>query len=275
MKASDYLNLTGATLKGIIKVCAQSRKTTIKRETCGQRIIVMGNGPSLNDTISKHLDILADSNTMAVNFAALSDAFFKIKPRWYILADPLFFSDNKSANMQNLREALKCVSWPMTLLVPQNSDTSNLLDNPNIDVKTFNCIGIEGFSRFTNFIYSHQLGMPRPRNVLIPAIMCAIWLGFDTIDIVGADHSWMQTIGVDSQNRIISVQPHFYKDDKSEQTRVNTEYAGYRLHQIVYSFYVAFKSYHDIAAYAKRSGVQIYNCTPSSFIDAFPRHPLN
>lgn len=234
----------------------------------------MANGPSLNDTIAQHLDILRRSNTMAVNFAALSEAFFEIRPEWYVLADPLFFSNSDSANMQKLREALKCVSWPMTMLVPRGSDTSRLVANPNIAVKTYNCVGIEGFDWFTNFVYDHRLGMPRPRNVLIPAIMCGLWLGYKTIDLVGADHSWMKTLGVDNQNRIISVQPHFYKDDKTEQTRVNAEYAGYHLHQIVHSFYVAFKSYHDIAAYARHLGIKIYNCTPDSFIDAFPRRPL-
>lgn len=274
MKVSEFVDLLGATAKGMAKICLKSRHTTIESERRGGRLIVMGNGPSLNDTISHHLDTLIENDTMAVNFAALSDAFFKIKPKWYVLADPLFFSNSESANMQRLRESLKCVTWPMTLLVPHGSDTSHLTDNGNILIMTFNCNGIEGFSFFRNFAYRRRLGMPRPRNVLIPAIMCGLWLGYDTIDIVGADHSWMQSIGVDDQNRIISVQPHFYQDDKSEQTRVNTEYADYHLHQIVHSFYVAFKSYHDIAAYANHIGSKIYNCTPVSFIDAFPRRPI-
>lgn len=274
MKASDILTLTGQTLKSIVKLCCMTRHNTLKPERSEGKIIVMGNGPSLNDTIAQHLDTLRHSDTLAVNFAALADVFFDIKPAYYVLADPLFFSDSDSANMQRLREALKCVTWPLTMMVPHGSDTSKLFENENITVKTFACIGIEGFSQFTNFAYSHRLGMPRPRNVLIPSIMCAIWLGYSEIDIVGADHSWMQTIGVDDQNRIISVQPHFYRDSKSEQTRVNTEYAGYHLHQIVHSFYVAFKAYHDIAAYARHAGVAIYNATPVSFIDAFPRHRL-
>lgn len=274
MKVSEILDLTGQTLKGIGKLFCLTRPNTLKPERKEGKIIVMGNGPSLKDTIAQRLDLLRKSDTLAVNFAALSEAFFEIKPAYYVLADPLFFSNLESENLQRLREALKCVAWPMTIMVPHGSDTSRLFDNENITVKTFACIGIEGFSRFTNFVYAHRLGMPRPRNVLIPSIMCAIWLGYNEIDIVGADHSWMQTIGVDDQNRIISVQPHFYNDSKSEQTRVNTEYAGYHLHQIVHSFYVAFKAYHDIATYARHAGVAIYNCTPGSFIDAFPRRSL-
>ena len=52
---------------------------------------------------------------------------------------------------------------------------------------------------------------------------------------------------------------------------VYAEYEGYRLHDIVYSFYVAFRAYHDIRAFADRRGVDIVNITPASYIDAFPR----
>jgi hypothetical protein len=107
--------------------------------------------------------------------------------------------------------------------------------------------------------------------VLIPAIMAGIWLGYKEISIVGADHSWMQSIWVDDNNNVVSVQPHFYKDDEKEQKRVDSEYKGYRLHQIINSFYVAFKSYHNIERFARSRGVKIYNATQGSYIDAFER----
>lgn len=116
--------------------------------------------------------------------------------------------------------------------------------------------------------------MPRPRNVLIVSIVAGMWLGYKEMYIIGADHSWMQTIAVDEQNRVISVQPHFYKDSASEQKRVNAVYSNLHLHDIINSFYIAFRSYHRILAWANKRGVAIYNSTPDSFIDAFPRRPL-
>ena len=52
----------------------------------------MGNGPSLNDTIATHGTLLRENQTMAVNFAANASVFRDIKPRFYVLADPYFFS---------------------------------------------------------------------------------------------------------------------------------------------------------------------------------------
>ena len=84
----------------------------------------------------------------------------------------------------------------------------------------------------------------------------------------------MRTIAVDDDNNVISVQPHFYKDDAAEQKRVDTTYRGYRLHDIVHSFYVAFRSYHLLEAWARRRHINIFNITPGSYIDAFERRTI-
>lgn len=117
--------------------------------------------------------------------------------------------------------------------------------------------------------------MPRPRNVLIPSIMIGIWLGYKEIYVVGADHTWSKTLEVDANNTVISVQPHFYEDNKAEAARVASVYADVKLHEIMYSFHVAFKAYHQIEDFARKMGVNIYNATPGSFIDAFRRRDIS
>ena len=276
MNISNFLTNLGATLKSGVKLAAQSRRATIKCAVDdAASLVIMGNGPSLRGTLDNNREWLMQHTLMAVNFAAISPEFAELRPRYYVMADPVFFADDKvHPNLPRLREALGAVSWPMTLIVPHSfrkSLPATITGNSNITVATINAVGMEGFGWAENLLYRHRLGMPRPRNVLITAIMAGIWLGYRDIIITGADHSWMQTIAVDDENRVISVQPHFYKDSKEEQKRVDTTYAGYRLHDIVMSFYVAFRSYHRIAAFARRNGVVIQNATPGSFIDAFPR----
>ncbi len=117
--------------------------------------------------------------------------------------------------------------------------------------------------------------MPRPRNVLIPSIMIAVKMGYKNIYVAGADHSWTKTLSVNDRNEVVSIQPHFYKEDEKEERRIRTDYLRYPLHQILYSFYVAFRSYFTIQRYAESQGVKIYNVTPGSFIDAFPRTTLS
>lgn len=273
MKTSDkiagFIENMLLTAKGIAKIAIQSRRCGLKSEDRdGRRLIIMGNGPSLAETIRDHSDKLHSADTMAVNFAANAPEFFEIRPKYYILADPHFFSSD-DANVARLMENLSGVTWPMTLLIPREAEWKS--DNPHITIGRYNAVGVEGFDCFTTAVYRRGLAMPRPRNVLIPAIMAGIKLGYKDIAIVGADHTWTQTLSVTDCNEVVSIQPHFYKESTDETDRIRAVYKGVRMHDILYSFHVAFKAYHLIRKFADRQNVSIINATPGSFIDAFDR----
>lgn len=280
MKASEFAENLAKSLKSIAKVALLSSKAIAPRK-CSKpsgRIIVLGNGPSLKQTIEEHAQLLRQEPTLAVNFMANSPAFADLKPDYYVIADPLFFEQTSLENVEKLWREIARIDWPMTLVVPTKrlKTVKRLVGDKNSNIKyaTFNYLGAEGFPWLEARLYDCRRAMPRPRNVLIPAIMTAISAGYNEIDIVGADHSWMETIRVTDENHVVSVQPHFYKDSKAELRRSEEAYKGYRLHQIVESFAIAFKSYHTLQRYAKRRGINIYNATPGSYIDAFERRSL-
>ncbi len=277
MPASDSLSSALASLKSLCKLLLQSRRSRIDRSERPGPLVIMANGPSLRQAIDTSLQKLQAATTMAVNFAANAPDFKLLQPDFYVLADPHFFSSSPDANLTALRSNLAAVDWPMTLFVPVSQAKNlpkELTANDFITINTYNLVGIEGWNWFKRMAYSHGWGMPRPRNVLVPAIACGILAGFRKIYILGADHSWIKNLEVDEQNRVISVQPHFYKESAAEQRRVDAVYADVRLHQVVESFAVALKSYHALQHWAESQGVEIFNSTPGSFIDAFPRSPL-
>ncbi len=262
------------------KVMLLSKKPSPAGSPKKERLIIMGNGPSLRDTIANHSDILKQSKTLAVNFAANADSYSLLKPNIYVVADPHFFrteSDGKSSdpNVVRLWDNIASTDWPMTLYVPCMAKVPDAIhDNSHITVKKYNLTPGEGMQALVHPLYRKGLAMPRPRNVLIASIMIALREGYRDIDIVGADHTWSRDLWVDDKNRVISVQKHFYKDNDKEFERVAQEYAGYHLHDILNSLTIAFRSYHQIADWAASIGAKITNCTPGSFIDAFPRAQL-
>lgn len=240
-------------------------------------LVVLGNGPSLSDTVATCGAQLAAFPLMAVNFAATAPEFFSLRPAYYVLADPHFFALPPSPNVGRLAEALARIDWPVTLFVPARERAGALRltgGNPSVRVATFNPVAVEGFGPLENAAFDAGLGMPRPRNVLIPALMIALRLGFKTIYVAGADHSWMKTLEVSDDNTVVSVQPHFYREASDEKERITSVYKEIRLHEVIYSFYVAFRSYHTIARYARHCGAEIVNVTPGSYIDAFRRGSL-
>ena len=128
---------------------------------------------------------------------------------------------------------------------------------------------IEGFQCFAHWAYKKGWGMPRPRNVLIPSIMMALRMPFETIYVAGADHSWLKEIWVNDDNVVMEDLNHFYDKNGSERY-----VSDKHLHDILFSMYVAFRSYHVIRDYADMLGTQIYNVTEGSYIDAFDRWKL-
>ena len=275
-KIGFFVDNLGLSFKSLFKLMLKSRKSTILKVASDEdSIIIMGHGPSLNDAIVNSFDKLTTIPTLAVNFAANAPQFTQLRPRYYVLADPHFFVATDDVNVKKLMANMSSIDWKMTLFVPFEAKKRGFaINNENIKVEYFNFIAVEGFEWIENWAYASGRGMPRPRNVLIPSIMIAMKLGYGNIYVIGADHSWTKTLSVNERNEVVSIQPHFYKEDEQEQKRIKVDYLKYPLHQIIYSFYVAFKAYHKIQRYALHRGVKVYNSTPESFIDAFPRKPL-
>lgn len=279
--AQHIINQTLQTALSIVKILIKSRPgNTPPGNTKNREIVVLGNGPSLNGTIAEHENFLKERDLLAVNFAANTPIFTTLKPGFYMLTDPVFFNRTDMDNVQSLwNNFAKKVDWDMTLFIPTsvqiNKQWKNLLaTNNHISICTYNMTPVEGFHWFENLAYGKGWGMPRPRNVLIPSIMQAIAMRYKTIYIAGADHSWTKTLSVDDENRVVSIQPHFYKEAKSEEERIKVDYMNIKLHEVLESMCIAFRTYHTIKRYADTKSVKIVNITPGSFIDAFPRLTL-
>lgn len=272
---SGFISGLAATAKSMVKIALSGRPANMRTTHRNGPLIILGNGPSLRDNIDHDMPLLRSSDTLAVNFAANSPEFSVIRPDYYVLADPHFFANPDDPNVARLIESLCSIDWDMKLFIPSTARVPETMKgNSHLTVERFNFIAAEGFGWFENFAYRHRLGMPRPRNVLIPSIMIGIWAGYTDIYILGADHSWTRTLSVDDDNRVVSIQPHFYKEDVCEENRIRKAYLNLPLHSILESFHIAFRSYHHIQAYARRNGIRIVNSTPGSFIDAFPRAGL-
>lgn len=259
-------------LKSIAKILLNPRRASFGPKPRTSPLIILGNGPSLAETIANCPDELAAAPLLAVNFAANAPEFTSLKPDYYVLADPHFFRRKDDPNVSRLLENLRAITWPMTLFIPYGEHAD--LGNPLLKIEHFPMRATEGPQWFREAAFKARLGMPRPRNVLIPSLMIGLWLGYTEIYICGADHSWMKTLSVNERNEVISIQPHFYKEDSRELERQRIDYLHTPLHSVLESQMIAFRSYHIIEQYARSRSINIYNSTPGSFIDAFRRKPL-
>lgn len=266
------------TFLSVVKILLQSKWSTRLPSSFSnpEELLILANGPSLNRTVGESLDFIRGKTLLAVNFCVTSPMFEQLRPELYLIADPLFWIVPEKRE-QLFGSLARKTAWPMSLFIParalKNKEWKPMLEgNPHIRLYIYNTTPIEGFQGFCNRVFRRGWGVPRPHNVLIPAIATGLRLPFKKIYLAGADHSWLPEITVTDDNVVLMHQKHFYDQNKSQAATVKQENLhSARLYTILYHMYVAFKSYFVLDAYARKLGKEVINITPGSYIDAFKR----
>lgn len=237
-----------------------------------RKAFVLGNGPSLKDVLHtpKLFEELTQGDVMVTNRFAISDNFRKLRPHYYILLDPAFSNEdfiNSDASVREMYDALNEVDWPLVLFLSKETNieiVKRYLVNSKIQVIQYNGTTIIGPKRFQNWLYKHGMGVPSSRNVIIPAIMMMINIGYKNIYIYGAEFSWTKNFDVDPRNnRVFLNNGHFYKDE--DIIYCNKGYYHYYLKCVDEML----TGTEQIAIYAENCGAHVINRTKGSFIDAF------
>ncbi|MGK7394136.1 MAG: hypothetical protein ACNS62_06170 [Candidatus Cyclobacteriaceae bacterium M3_2C_046] len=272
------------TFLSILKILVSSKISVKIPRKNSSTAIVLGNGPSLKDSLEKlQIQIEAQKpDLFCVNFFCFSDLYDKLKPAHYVINAPEFWLPDVDQEYLNLRKKfintiLSKTSWPLHIYMPYQAQKHKwlvqaLTENSQISISVFNTTPVEGFKGFCQTAYDFKLGMPRPHNVLIPTLFMAIYLRFENVFLLGADHSWLREIFVTEENLVLLSQKHFYDvKDPAAKPMKKIGSGNRKLHEVLEKFTYSFKAYFDINEYAKQKKVNIYNSTPGSYIDAFDR----
>ncbi|MBO5632406.1 MAG: hypothetical protein J5965_25405, partial [Aeriscardovia sp.] len=199
--------------------------------------------------------------------------YSKIKPKYHVLADPLYFVTD-----EDIQPFVDAVKWKMTLFVPyygwKKMSILNKIPSDFITVVPYHSVNYQGFECFRNWFYEKGLSMPRTQNVLVPSIFNAINMGYKEIKIYGADHSWTECIRVNNQNQVCLVDSHFYDQEQVQLLpwrKASPDRAVYKMHEVLRDLAQMFDSYHGIKKYSVYKNCKVLNCTAKTYIDAFDR----
>lgn len=282
LKIQSFLYNIGALLTTVIRVILLARwgvkLEARERNTC----VILANGPSLKGMIQKHQKFLTGKDLICVNHFPTTEFYPGLKPRYFVTSAPDLWLDDidslfvKQSNRLFL-EMKEQTNWPLVFHIPREASKfqrwqSIVRKNPNIKIVYYNNTPVEGWKWFRHFCIKLNLGMPRPHNVLIPCITHAVNMGYKTIFLWGADHSWLSEISVNDQNQVLINQKHFYDQHSSIGKPLDKRGVGERnMPELLTKFVHAFSGYFVLNEYAKSRGVSVLNATPGSFIDAFDR----
>ncbi|WP_459816514.1 6-hydroxymethylpterin diphosphokinase MptE-like protein [Geotalea toluenoxydans] len=250
-----------------------------KKDLC-----VLGNGPSLNHNLINNIDFITSRVSICVNDFISSDFFYTIKPSYYLLLDPAYWRHDSISEYIEIRNSIfnrlnQNVDWCLTIIIPsigkKELDWESIFDqNKNLKVAFINTTPISGYECVRHFLYKYQFGMPHAQNVLVAALFIGINLGFKNIFLLGADHSWHEELFVNNDNVACMKDRHFYDNGEVKGVPFPMYHDSSeipKLHIIFDAFAKMFEGYHYIENYANYRGVQIYNASNKSYIDAFKR----
>jgi len=274
------------TLLSILK-CRSFLNIPLHKESTHGKCVVIGAGPSLQETLSMSGNLIDDIPKMCVNDMVLSDEYESFKPQYYILLDPIYFSDDLSDNLRTIKnklmdEMITKTKWNMTLYLPWSSREDNELqkicsDNSLIKIEYFNSNVVRGFKQFKFLLMKMNLGMIQAQNVLVAALFIALNIGYKEIYLLGADHSWHETITLNKENQVCVKQIHYYDDDKLRHRpfyKNPEETETFTMDELFMAWSLVFKGYHNLKQYAFYLNARIINISTKTYIDAFDRIDL-
>ncbi len=270
----------------IVNIVRNYKKANLEiRKNVTHQCYVLGNGPSLALDID-YVD--RDADFIVVNNFVNTKHYQSLKPKYYILADPIFWSDHKfreeliTIRDKVLNKICDDTSWKLSIVIPSFVKKSSIIYQkvktyPNLTIQTYFPVTVNGPDRFKFYCYDKMLGTPPTQNVLVAGIYVAIYLKYKHINILGADHSWHEDVFIDDDNILCLKDRHFYDKDSSKikgkpWKKGNGE--NFRMSELLPTLGRMFKGYDELQKYALHKNIRIVNQSSISYIDAFKRTPI-
>lgn len=227
-----------------------SANTKYKDLYKGKRCFVLGAGPSLKNLTIEQQYFLKKEITFGVNFLYRSEVTNIIQPTYYALFDNLFFTKNKFA-FRDISEKFLDTTF-ITLPVGEKILEEEKIKNNRIVVYS-------KLYPIDRMQYDLTTNTHITFNVLSECIKAAIYMGFESIYLLGADYSAFAH----------PVEVHCYEDERNRPMVKN------RLGLLLKYYALTTQFHYLLQKESKRKGVQIVNITPGSLLDAYEKKDLN
>jgi hypothetical protein len=241
--------------------------------------VILGNGPSLRGGLPSYLEQLQTRDVFVVNSFAVSEFFERVRPRYYLLADEIYWTDTLIAERDRVFNALAArTAWPLVLFIPSAAKRCGLVEaaiagNPHITVAYFNATPLDDAPQpLLFYCYRHNLAMPTLQNALVGSIYLALNLGYRKSVLLGADHSWHEHLSVSDTN-VLCMDDTYNAFATGTKVSPVLHPSGQRfsIDGLFFALATMFKAHRILQEYACHLGARVYNATEHSYIDAYPR----
>ena len=263
------------------KVKRESFRNYIPKSHHSRPLAILVNGPSLNHSLTEIIETKKheEYDLMCVNFMVNDSRFEIIRPRYYVISDPMFYDapgceDRVKDFFANINRK---VFWKLILFVPYRfwKDKSWLKRfHNNIETIPFYMETPSEIVYFFSRMAKAGIIGTCYGSVLHHAIYAGLLSGYDKIYLYGADHTFFDGLCVNSQNQVCKKTTHFYDENPNIEPIYHT-YTGvktpYTMSHFLNEYFRVFHGHEILQTIAKSMAVDIVNKTPISMIDSYKR----
>ena len=253
-------------MKETLHTILKGAKEVKVRRSDETSLLIVGNGPSMD---TEYMRLFSEKMpVLCVNMFALSEWFGQVRPKYYCLADPLFFDAQSEDSVQELLRALNTVDWNMTMILPQGRTLS--LSNRHIKYEFLPAGTCDNhiFTRVVNQLYKKNLLKCGCQTVIVGALHYVIVKKFRTIYLAGVDIDHFTNYHVNSENHVMLSAKHFYKEEVIDCTNKGMVKKG-EFYKCLGYYSRMLEEFYCLSKFAKFQGTRIINLSPDSFVDVF------
>lgn len=241
-----------------------------KLEKYSKNVLIIGNGPSLNEVELEKIVSVCD-DVVCVNLFPLRDErFWEIKPKYLCLIDPCYYEEEKEEEIELLFQALEKVDWEMKLLCTQKSKLP--ISNSKISYEYINSCPFygHGLRYFRKMLYDNNLANCGQQNVVTAIIYYFVAKYAKTIYLIGTDMTEFRNLYVDINNDVYIENPHCYEKEEVERL-YPTYFKRGELYRHLWCYQRTFEQLYYVAEYAKINNVVVKNLSVNSYLDMFDK----
>lgn len=267
-RAGGILSTLAHFVYGVLWTLAHGPRADLT-EPLDKPVMVLGNGPSLND-IDLPAVTAAGIELACVNFfPSRNESFWTLRPAYLFLFDPDFHrpAEKRTPEVTQLWAALEKVTWPMRIVVPQGCKLpiENALLRP--EMMTAFTYSSDYMVPLLDRLYRENLLIPGCQNVSVGAGCYFTSRRVPRLYYAGIDMSEFKQLFIDEQNRIYADTIHSYGTNREYRTDV----AAGEFFRVLGGYQTMFAQFHHLAQYARRQGVSVTNLSVNSYVDVFPK----
>lgn len=229
----------------------------------GERCFILATGPSIR---SQDLTKLKNEKCLALSDFYKHKDYQTVVPAYYCLV-PLHEPFTEEDGIKRCNELQSFTRYNETFffgLSDRGVFEKSVLNSMKCDAYFLN---IQGMGKETTDIDLIRR-LPNMSSVSIMALCIAIYLGFSEIYLLGCDHDnlWKWD-GRSEENQL----HHFYDGKPS----IGYQHTYFDVDRTMQSHLKVREQYKWVNRVAQKKGIQIFNASPSSYINIFPRVNLD